>query len=149
MVECHWRPELALSDPRQQLSPVQFAELARSARQTSKPHASDNDGRLQKLSKEIDQIDQDLAALLAKRTAIFHEVERSRNGISAKDWASICATRLMEALAKQLPKGIEPRSRMCSSECPQSEVRSSIAEEWNLQVGIEHCGDSVSVNKLA
>ncbi len=149
MVECHWRPESALSDPGQQLSPGQFAELARNIVSISGSGVGEANEQLCNQWREIDEIDQDLSVLLTKRMSILQQAREDRDGLSGKDLTSVCATRLMAALVKQLPRNIERKSGVCPSGCLETEADSDGARKWQFQSGIDPCGESVSSNRLA
>ncbi len=131
MVECHWRPETALSDPGQQLSPAQFAALVQGMPCSSEPDIESASSRLRDLWREIDEIDQDLDALLARRMSILEQAQADRDGFSRSEQANVCATRLMASLVKQLPRDIKRES----GDCPQAED-SGDSCEWRFQTGI-------------
>ncbi len=105
MIESHWRPEAALSDPGQQLSPTQLAKLLEQIACHIHSDVTSGNREIANLWREIDEIDQDLSALLSRRVSILRQIETCRteeNGISRKTWVNICATRLMEAACKAI-----------------------------------------------
>ncbi len=75
MIESHWCPEEALSDAKQQLTPAQFGSLMEQLMPASETAMGDSDRKLRNLRREIDEIDEDLSVLLAKRLAVFREAE--------------------------------------------------------------------------
>jgi chorismate mutase len=71
MIESHWRPELALSDSGQQLSPTQFADLVKQVADNFDPRAANANREFRNLQRQINEIDQDLNTLLALRMSIL------------------------------------------------------------------------------
>lgn len=142
MLESHWRPELALSDPGQQLSPDQFVQLVGQIAHNATPRAEDRNRKVQNLWREIVEIDEDLSALLSKRGSILRQIETCRtdeNEIPGKTWANICATRLMAAVVKQLPKNVVSKHDGCTSDCPETETRNCL-----LRSGTNASNDSMT-----
>lgn len=149
MLESHWHPELALSDPGQQLSPWQLAELIKQITRNLNLGVTSRNRELGNLWREIDEIDQDLSALLAKRTSILQHIRADREGISGKDWLSVCATGLMKTLVKQLARNIERKSAACPPGFPRTEVDSGTSRNSWPQSGVHPRSDTISSNKLA
>lgn len=95
MIESHWRPEEALSDAYQQLTPGQCGWLMKQLLNGPWTGMADGDQALKNLQREIREVDGDLSVLLARRQALLEEVERHRgqqNGRLAKTWEGICAS---------------------------------------------------------
>ncbi len=147
MIESHWRPESALSDPGQQLSPARFAELVRQVVRNPNLGVASRNQELGNLWREINEIDQDLGALLSKRVSVLRQIEAygtDESGISRKTWANICATRLLAAAVRQLPGSIERKPGVCASGCPQTETCSSETHKLQFQPESSRCRDSVT-----
>jgi chorismate mutase len=152
MIESHWRPESALSDPGQQLSPAQFAELVGQVVRNPNLGVASRNRESGNLWREIDEIDQDLGALLSKRMSILRQIEAAGaddSRISGKTWANICSTRLMAAVAKQLLGNGESKPGECDSGCTQTEARSIETRKWLLRSKTSPCGDSVTTERPA
>jgi chorismate mutase len=127
MIESHWRPEAALSDPGQQLSPAQLAKLLGQIACHVHSGVISGNREITNLWREIGEIDQDLNALLGRRVSVLRQMKACRteeNGISRKTWANICATRLMAAAVKQLLGKAESKSGLRASGCPHTETSS-------------------------
>lgn len=73
MVECHHRPEEALTDANQQITPSALASLLKSLSPRSKQAAND-DQVLAALRSEIDDIDAELLQLLARRMNVSSQI---------------------------------------------------------------------------
>lgn len=81
MVEVHCCPDSALSDARQQLTPQAFAEMLDALKLRHNPQAPSTS--LDALREEIDRIDDQLLATLARRMAVSDDIGRhkQREGI--------------------------------------------------------------------
>ena len=73
MVECHHKPEEALTDANQQITPSALASLLKSLSPRSKQAAND-DQVLAALRSEIDDIDAELLQLLARRMNVSGQI---------------------------------------------------------------------------
>lgn len=73
MVECHHKPEEALTDANQQITPSALASLLKSLSPRSK-QAANNDQVLAALRSEIDDIDAELLQLLARRMNVSSQI---------------------------------------------------------------------------
>lgn len=147
MIESHWRPESALSDPGQQLSPAQFGELIGQVIRNSESAMAGNNRELGNLWRQVGEIDEDLSTLLSQRVSILRQIEASKteeSGISRKSWASICATRLMAAAAKQLLGNGESKPGLCVSGCPHTETRSGESRKLMLHSETNPNSDSMT-----
>ena len=81
MIEVHCAPEAALSDSQQQLTPAQYSKLIKGLRFAT-PDGANNLSQLELLRREIDGIDNDIIALLAKRMDCVRDIgkwKRSHN----------------------------------------------------------------------
>ncbi len=83
MIESHCCPESALSDPGQQLSPAQLAELVSQVVRNLDLAVANANPEFRNLQREIGEIDQDLNALLAKRRSILKKLEACQTGEDA------------------------------------------------------------------
>ncbi len=79
MIESHWRPEAALSDPGQQLSPTQLAKLMEQIACHIHSGVTSGNREIANLWREIDEIDQDLSALLSRRVSILRQIGDIQN----------------------------------------------------------------------
>lgn len=150
MIESHWRPDLAMSDPGQQLSPAQFAELVGQVVRNSVVVSKNRE--LGNLRREFDEIDQDLISLLGRRVSILRQIEACRteeSGISHKTRATICATRLMAAVLKQMPATVNHELGVCASDCLQTEIRTGNARKLMLRSEANSIGVSITAERPA
>jgi chorismate mutase len=94
MIESHWSPETALSDAEQQLTPLQYGRLIRELVKNS-TQVEHSELELRNLQREIEEIDEDLSVLFAKRVLVGRALERYRNKKNSltRTWARICADR--------------------------------------------------------
>jgi chorismate mutase len=147
MIESHWRPEAALSDPGQQLSPAQLAKLLQQIACHVHSGITNGSREITNLWREIEEIDQDLSALLSRRVSILRQIEACRteeNGVSRKTWAKICATRLMATAVKQLLDNGESKPGLCVSGCLHTEARSSETRALMLRSEANPSSDSIT-----
>ena len=98
MVECHHKPEEALTDANQQITPSALASLLKSLSPRSK-HAANNDQVLAALRSEIDDIDAELLQLLARRMNVSSQIGeyKKQKGITVvqmERWKKILADHL-------------------------------------------------------
>ena len=152
MIESHWHPEAALSDPGQQLSPAQFGELIGQVIRNSESAVASNDRELGNLWRQVDEIDADLITLLSHRVSILRQVEAStseENGISRKTWASICATRLMAATVRQLLGNGESKPGLCVSDCLHRRTLSGESRKLLLHSETNSNSDSMTAEGTA
>jgi hypothetical protein len=149
MIESHWRPEAALSDPGQQLSPAQFAELVGQVVRNPNLGVASRNWKSSNLWREIDEIDQDLGALLSKRMSILRQIEVDGSRISVKTRTNIDATRLIAEVVKQLLGAGESNHGDYDSGCAQTEALSIETRKWLLRSKTSPCGDSVTTERPA
>ena len=98
MVECHHKPEEALTDANQQITPSALASLLKSLSPRSK-QAANNDQVLAALRSEIDDIDAELLQLLARRMNVSSQIGeyKKQKGITVvqmERWKKILADHL-------------------------------------------------------
>ncbi|MGA2903615.1 MAG: bifunctional 3-deoxy-7-phosphoheptulonate synthase/chorismate mutase type II, partial [Candidatus Korobacteraceae bacterium] len=82
MIEVHCAPRAALSDSRQQITPAQYGRLIRKLRYVSSGNSTRLPEAIKLLRKEIDALDRDVIALLAKRMECVKRIgswKRSRD----------------------------------------------------------------------
>ncbi len=152
MIESHWRPELALSDPGQQLSPAQFAELVAQVVRNPNLDAAGGNRESRNLWLEIDEIDQELSALLSKRVSILRKLENydmNEAEISDKTWGSLSATRSMAAAVKQWLANVQGKSAVCTSSCHRPETRSNQTYTARIPSEAVACREPVTTEKPA
>jgi chorismate mutase len=149
MIESHWHPEAALSDPGQQLSPAQFAELVKQVVRSSELAVVSKNRESDNLWREIDEIDQDLGALLCKRMSILRQIEADGSRISVKTRTNIDATRLIAAVVKQILGAGESKPGECDCGYTQTEALSIETRKWLLRSKTSPCGDSVTTERPA
>ncbi|MBO7625848.1 MAG: bifunctional 3-deoxy-7-phosphoheptulonate synthase/chorismate mutase type II, partial [Bacteroidales bacterium] len=71
MLEVHPAPDCALSDAAQQITPEEFGRLLSGLRFPSVPAA---DGSLQRFRTQLDELDAEMLALLARRMRVSREI---------------------------------------------------------------------------
>jgi len=103
MVETHINPEEALSDPQQQLTPIQLNDLIKGL--TPKKKSSDDQefkSKLELLRDEIDQIDDELLEQIAVRMNLAKQIGdyKKNNKVTV-----LQVNRWQEILAKSLKQG--------------------------------------------
>lgn len=108
MIESHIRPEKALTDRDQQLTPAALEELIR---RLSLPSGSpvEEDFRLLELRKEIDEIDEKVLQLLAKRMETVtrigrHKKETGMDVLQMERWKQVVEDRLEKGTAHGLSR---------------------------------------------
>lgn len=115
MIETHFRPAVALSDARQQLTPQALSEMLSGLiiRQPG-PKESMQKGQLEILREQIDELDDQLLHLMAERMKISENIGhyKSENGITILQlsrWEEIIHSRLQYAKAMGLDPGFTDR----------------------------------------
>lgn len=98
MVECHHNPDLALTDASQQITPEALAKLLNTLIPRSK-QASSDDPVLAALRSEIDDIDDELLQLLARRMNVAAQIgeykkEKGLTVVQMDRWKQILAAHL-------------------------------------------------------
>lgn len=98
MVECHHDPDQALTDAHQQITPVALAELLQSLSPRSS-QADESDPVLAALRSEIDDIDDELLQLLARRMNVSGQIgeykrERGLTVVQMDRWKQILSDHL-------------------------------------------------------
>lgn len=75
MIETHFDPDQALSDPKQQVTPSSLIEIVAQLK-TRKPEFSDelNQGQLDIIREQIDQADQEILEAIAKRLGLAEQI---------------------------------------------------------------------------
>jgi chorismate mutase len=115
MIETHFRPAIALSDARQQVTPQALSEMLSTLiiRQPG-PKESMQKGQLEILREQIDELDDQLLHLMAERMKISENIGhyKSENGITILQlsrWEEIIHSRLQYAKAMGLDPGFTDR----------------------------------------
>jgi len=108
MIESHINPSVALSDAKQQVKPEALTEILNSLviRQETSSDPIFN-SKLSALREDIDNLDKDLVALLAKRMEVARQIgqfkkENDIQILQAGRWEEITATRKAEGVAGNL-----------------------------------------------
>ncbi len=99
MIETHYRPEEALTDKRQQITPARLGKILKSLviRQETGSPAFKN--KLEGLRSEIDKLDEELIDILARRMNVVEEIGRYKKEnritiLQLKRWNKIIRDRL-------------------------------------------------------
>ena len=103
MVECHDRPDEALTDANQQITPSALETLLHALIPRSK-HAEEDDVELLALRGEIDDIDRDLLRLLARRMDVSSQIGdlKKRKGLTVvqmERWKKLLADHVIDGNA--------------------------------------------------
>jgi chorismate mutase len=107
MIEVHCAPDTALSDASQQLTPEQYGKLLSGLRFPSGADPTLLSPALQVLRKEIDAIDDDLIALLARRMECVEQIgiwKRDRNVslFQLERWEHVLRDRVESSVQRHL-----------------------------------------------
>jgi chorismate mutase len=108
MVESHIDPENAWSDARQQLTPTSFAEMIRTLPKINSTEP--NNQNLNNLRTEIDEIDEQLLGMIARRMRTVEKIahlkgEERLNIIQPKRWQDV----MLSVKAKAENRGLRPK----------------------------------------
>jgi chorismate mutase len=98
MIEVHIHPEQALTDGEQQLNPIEFDDLIKHLIIRQKINNLDDD-TLERLRLEVDELDQELIEILARRMAMIDEIGHYKNQnhltiLQIKRWQQMLTDRL-------------------------------------------------------
>lgn len=108
MIEVHVNPSEALSDARQQVTPVQFDDLIRRLTlKTELPDDSRYRSRISELRQEVDHLDSTIIEILGKRMRISEEMAKLKkeNNVSTLQpsrWKEILKDRIIAGLNENL-----------------------------------------------
>ncbi|MEI6890283.1 MAG: chorismate mutase [Bacteroidales bacterium] len=99
MVETHYRPEEALTDKRQQITPARLEEILQTLiirKETGSPAFKN---KLEGLRSEIDKLDEELIDILARRMSVVEEIGRYKKEnritiLQLKRWNKIIRDRV-------------------------------------------------------
>lgn len=80
MIECHHKPEDALTDPEQQITPVKIQELLSNIKERSNIEIADE--QLSDLRRQIDQIDAEIIHQLSQRMQISKEIAQIKTELN-------------------------------------------------------------------
>lgn len=99
MIESHYRPDDALTDAAQQLSPAVLAKLLNKLKIRETKGDIQFQDKLEKLRTEVDKLDVELLQILAKRLEIIDEIGQYKNEnditiLQMKRWVGIIEDRL-------------------------------------------------------
>jgi chorismate mutase len=109
MIESHINPDLALSDPEQQVTPENLEKLIHSLVVRDQRGNVDFETRLEELRSEIDKIDAELIHILSQRMDLVDEIgsyKRDHNItiLQLKRWQNIVQDRLKSGMASGLKR---------------------------------------------
>jgi len=108
MLEVHPRPETALSDPEQQLTPDQFSSLIQSITvPTEQSNSSKFVGELTQLRENVDELDSRLIDLLGERMEVVRKMgklkaEQKVSTLQPKRWQEIVDNRVAKGSQRNL-----------------------------------------------
>lgn len=103
MVEVHYKPDVALSDSRQQLSPSGYcAMLSKLEVRCARPEDAGSLNKLEELRNQVDSVDQQIIELLSRRLEIVDMIGeyKARNNVAVLQmdrWLEILNTRMEQA----------------------------------------------------
>jgi chorismate mutase len=110
MIEVHSCPIKALSDAKQQITPVQYGKLIKKLRYTfSDATYKQNFQDIESYRNEIDVIDNDIIALLAKRMKFVREIGKAKQKhdmaiFQPRRWRKVLETRLSASIRRNLSR---------------------------------------------
>jgi chorismate mutase len=109
MIESHFDPDNALTDPQQQIKPEQLSELLSSLVIRRQEGSIEFAGKLEELRTEIDKIDAELINILARRMELIDEIGKYKRNhnitiLQLKRWSNIVRDRLKSGLDSGLEK---------------------------------------------
>ncbi len=99
MIETHYRPEEALTDKRQQITPAQLEKILKSLVIRKETVSTAFKTKLEGLRSEIDKLDEELIDILARRMTVVEEIghykkENRITILQVKRWKKIIHDRL-------------------------------------------------------
>jgi chorismate mutase len=99
MIEVHIRPQEALTDRRQQITPLELKLLIAALVIRKESGETDFQNLLEKLRTEIDKIDQELIDILARRMSVVEEIGKYKKAnritiLQLKRWNQIIRERV-------------------------------------------------------
>lgn len=99
MIECHVRPQEALTDKKQQITPGQLKELLSQLVIRKESGSIEFLNTLEKLRSEIDKLDQELIEILARRMNVVEEIGKYKKEnkitiLQLKRWSQIIRERV-------------------------------------------------------
>ncbi len=109
MIESHFDPDSALTDPQQQIKPEELAKLLSSLVIRREEGSIEFAGKLEELRTEIDKIDAELINILARRMELIDEIGKYKRNhnitiLQLKRWSNIVHDRLKTGLDSGLEK---------------------------------------------
>ena len=99
MIECHIRPEEALTDKEQQITPEQLKKMLSLLVLRAQTGTIDFENKLEELRSEIDKLDEELIDILARRMDIAEEIgkykkENNITILQLKRWSHVIHERV-------------------------------------------------------
>ncbi len=109
MIESHHRPDSALSDAEQQITPNQLGELLDGLVIRDRSDRSDFQDKLAEFRTQIDEIDDELLDILSKRMDIVNEIGAYKKDnkitiLQLKRWSYIIENRIKKGVDQGLSK---------------------------------------------
>ncbi len=111
MIETHIRPEEALTDKEQQITPEQLKELLSGLVIRKESGTIEFENKLEELRSEIDKLDEELIDILRRRMNIVEEIgkykkENNITILQLKRWSRVIRSRVDTGVRLGLTKGI-------------------------------------------
>lgn len=109
MLESHINPDNALTDPQQQIKPVELKKLINSLVIRKQEGNFEFESKLEELRTEIDKIDAELINILSRRMQLIDEIGQYKKDhnitiLQLKRWSNIVQNRLKTGLDSGLQK---------------------------------------------
>ncbi|MCD4789727.1 MAG: bifunctional 3-deoxy-7-phosphoheptulonate synthase/chorismate mutase type II [Bacteroidales bacterium] len=109
MIESHYDPDNALTDPQQQITPENLSRLISSLIIRKEKGNIDFESKLEELRTEIDKIDAELINILSRRMGLIDEIGKYKRDhnitiLQLKRWSQIVQDRLKTGLDSGLKK---------------------------------------------
>jgi len=109
MIESHFDPDNALTDPQQQIKPDELSQLISSLVIRREEGSIEFAGKLEELRTEIDKIDAELINILSRRMGLIDEIGKYKRNhnitiLQLKRWSNIVNDRLKTGLNSGLQK---------------------------------------------
>ena len=109
MIESHFDPDNALTDPQQQITPANLENLINALVVRTQEGNFDFESTLEELRTEIDKIDAELINILSRRMQVVDEIGHYKKDhnitiLQLKRWSNIVQNRLMTGIDSGLPK---------------------------------------------
>ncbi len=109
MIESHFDPDHALTDPQQQITPANLRILINSLVVRTQEGNIEFESKLEELRTEIDKIDAELINILSRRMQVVDEIGQYKKDhnitiLQLKRWSNIVQNRLRTGIDSGLQK---------------------------------------------